>query len=149
MLSQRILPPHRRARSCFGPTTNTSIRLKGSYLSLLRRDGRQGHSFPSSQSFPAQERTGPAGTDGPVSPSPGDRSHRVQSRGQPGEQGERLLSRLTHCKGRVHLPHDPIQDRQPGVPAGADEKIPNRHPDVLVEQLGCGIHQPEKKIVSS
>jgi hypothetical protein len=34
------------------------------------------------------------------------------------------------------------------MPAGADEKVPDRHPDVLVEQLGCSIHQPEEKVVS-
>jgi hypothetical protein len=35
------------------------------------------------------------------------------------------------------------------MPAGADEEVPDRHPDVLVEQLGCGIHQPEKKVAST
>jgi hypothetical protein len=35
------------------------------------------------------------------------------------------------------------------MPAGADEEVPNRHPDVLVEQLGSGIHQPGKKIASN
>jgi hypothetical protein len=150
MLFQRILPPHTEQEVMFGPTINTPIRRKThSYLGLLRRSDMQGRSCPSIQRLSAQKRAGPAGTNGPVPPAPGDRSHRVQSRGQPGEKGERLLGRLTHCEGRIHLPHDPIQNRQPGVPAGADEKVPNRHPDVLVEQLGCGIHQPEKKIVSN
>ena len=105
----------------------------------------QSRSLPSSQFLPAQERTGPAGADGPVSPAPGDRTNRIQSRGQSGEKGERLLGRLSHRKGRIHLPHDPIQNRQPGMPAGADEEVPNRHPDVLVEQLGSGIHQPAEE----
>ena len=145
MLSQRILPPHHQVRSCFGLTTNTSIRLKGSYLSLLRRDGRQSRSFPSSQRFPAQERTGPAGTDGPVSPAPGDRSHRVQSQGQLGEQGERMLRRLAHRKRRLHLLQHRIQHRQPGVATAADESIPDRHPDELIKQMGSRIHQSRKK----
>jgi hypothetical protein len=126
-----------------------TIKLTNSYLSLLRSGGMQSGSLPSIQCLPAQERTGPTCADGPVAPAPGDRTHRIQGRGQPGEKGERLLGRLSHRKGRVHLPHDSVQNRQSGVPASADKEVPDGHPDVLVKQLGCGIHQPEKKVAST
>jgi hypothetical protein len=40
---------------------------------------------------------------------------------------------------------DPLKDAVAGMAALLDEQVPDRNPDVFIQQLGSGVHHPEEQ----
>jgi hypothetical protein len=98
----------------------------------------------SHQRFLTDERAGSTGLDSQIPPGPGNRPGRIP--GTVGGEGQRQpsLGGLPHHLGRIQTITDPFENLVTSMATLLDEEVPDRDPDVLVQQLGGRIHHPEK-----
>jgi hypothetical protein len=105
--------------------------------------GLTGRRLPGRQCLPAQESAGAASLYGQVAPVARDGPCRI-----PGAitHRETLFGGFPHHLRRIRVPHQPVQDSHSGMTAALDERIPHRHPDVLVQELRSGVQHPKGKM---